>query len=123
MSDSDRTAETRLRAVVEASPSGLLMVDAAGRIVLANREIERMFGYAREELLGRSIEMLVPERYRSRHLQFRERFFADPQARASGGGRELYGVRKDKSEFPVEIALTPLESDEEMLVLSAILDI
>ena len=131
MTDSDPSVETRLRAVVEtrfraaveSCPNGMVLVDARGIMQLVNREVERMFGYAREELLGRSIEILVPERYRSRHAQFRDRYFADPQTRPIGGGRELNGVRKDKSEFPAEIGLTPIHLDEGLLVLSAIVDI
>jgi PAS domain S-box-containing protein len=118
-----RRAETRFRVAVESCPNGMVLVDARGVMLLVNREVERMFGYTREELLGQPIEMLVPERYRKRHPRFRERFFADPQLRASGGGRELYGMRKDKLEFPCEIGLTPIDSDEGPLVLSAIVDI
>ena len=131
MTDSEPSVETRLRAVVEtrfrsaveSCPNGMVLVDVRGVMQLVNREVERMFGYAREELLGQPIEMLVPERYRGRHAQFRERYSDDPQTRPIGGGRELYGVRKDKSEFPAEIGLTPIHLDEGLLVLSAIVDI
>jgi PAS domain S-box-containing protein len=131
MTDSDPAVETRLRAVVEtrfraaveSCPNGIVLVDARGIMLLVNREIERIYGYAREELLGRPIEMLVPERYCARHTQFRARYFEDPQTRPVGGGRELHGVRKDKSEFPAEIGLTPIHLDEGLLVLSTIVDI
>src|SRR2546423_1164805 len=106
MTDSSRTVELRLRAAVESSPSGLLMIDAEGRIVLVNREIERLFGYAREELLGKSVDMLVPERFRASHPGFRTGFFAHARVRAMGAGRDLFGRRRDGTEVPVEIGLT-----------------
>ena len=115
--------EVRLRAAVESSPSGLLMTDARGNIVLVNREIERLFGYAREELLGRSVETLVPERYRAGHGGFRGGFMADPKVRAMGAGRDLFGLRKDGTEVPVEIGLTPVATEEGMFILAAIVDI
>jgi PAS domain S-box-containing protein len=118
-----KRAELRFRAAVESSPNGMVMVDAAGTIVLVNREVERMFGYTREELLGRSIEMLVPERFRGHHPGFRAGFYRDPQTRAMGAGRDLYGLRKDGSELPVEIGLNPIETDEGLFVLSSIVDI
>ena len=117
------TIELRLRAAVESSPSGLLMIDKGGTIVLVNREIERLFGYSREELLGTSIEMLVPERFRPRHPGFRRDFFQDPQTRAMGVGRELFGLRQDGTEVPIEIGLNPIETEEGVFVLSSIVDI
>jgi PAS domain S-box-containing protein len=121
--ESGSTIELRLRAAVESSPSGLLMIDKDGTIVLVNREVERLFGYSREELLGRSIEMLVPERFRQRHPDFRAVFFQDPQTRAMGVGRELFGLRQDGTEVPVEIGLNPIKTEEGMFVLSSIVDI
>jgi PAS domain S-box-containing protein len=121
--ESGGTIELRLRAAVESSPSGLLMIDKDGMIVLVNREVERLFGYPREELLGQSIEMLVPERFRQRHPGFRRVFFQDPQTRAMGVGRELFGLRQDGSEVPVEIGLNPIETEEGVFVLSSIVDI
>jgi len=121
--ESGRTVDLRLRAAVESSPSGLLMIDADGRIVLVNREIERLFDYSREELLGRSVDVLVPERFRAGHHGFRSMFLADPKVRSMGVGRELYGRRRDGSEVPVEIGLTPVVTDEGMFVLSSIVDI
>jgi len=115
--------ELRLRAAVESSPSGLLMTDARGKIVLVNREIERLFGYAREELLGQSIETLVPERFRTGHTGFRGGFMADPKVRAMGAGRDLFGLRKDGAEVPVEIGLTPVATGEGMFILASIVDI
>jgi PAS domain S-box-containing protein len=118
-----RQAEARFRAAVESSPNGMVMIDDAGRIVLVNREVERLFGYAREDLLGRSLEVLVPERFRPRHPGFRDAFFADPQTRSMGAGRELFGLRQDGSEVPVEIGLNPIQTDEGVFVLSSIVDI
>jgi len=118
-----KRAEARWRAVVESSPSGMVMVDRAGKIVLVNRETERLFGYTREELTGQPIELLVPDRYRPRHPGFRSGFYADPKARSMGAGRDLFGIRKDGREIPVEIGLNPIESDEGLFVLASIVDI
>jgi len=115
--------ELRLRAAVESSPSGLLMTDPRGHIVLVNREVERLFGYSREELLGRSVETLVPERFRTGHTGYRGGFMADPKVRAMGAGRELFGLRKDGAEVPVEIGLTPVATAEGMFILASIVDI
>jgi PAS domain S-box-containing protein len=122
-SEATGATELRLRAAVESSPSGILMTDARGGIVLVNREIERLSGYSREELLGRSIETLVPERYRSGHAGFRGGFMANPKVRAMGAGRDLYGLRKDGTEVPVEIGLTPVATGEGMFILASIVDI
>ena len=121
--DASRATELRLRAAVESAPSGLLMTDARGNVVLVNREVERLFGYAREELLGKSVETLVPERFRQGHGGFRGGFMADPKMRAMGAGRDLYGLRKDGSEVPVEIGLTPVATEEGMFVLASVVDI
>ena len=122
-SDVGGAVEMRLRAAVESSPSGLLMVDGTGQIVLVNQEIERLFGYSREELLGKPIDILVPERFRGHHPNFRAGFVAHPSVRAMGAGRDLYGLRKDGSEVPVEIGLTPVATPEGLFVLSSIVDI
>ncbi len=113
----------RLRAAVEWAPSGLLMVDDAGRIVLVNREIERLFGYEREELLGKPVEMLVPVRFQDHHARHRDEFAVRPRVRPIGAGRDLQGRHKDGTEVPVEIGLTPVVTEEGMFVLSAIVDI
>jgi PAS domain S-box-containing protein len=117
------TVVLRLRAAVESSPSGLLMIDAEGNIVLVNREIERLFGYRREELLGKPVELLVPDRFRDQHPGFRKSFCAAPSVRAMGAGRDLYGRHKDGSEVPVEIGLNPIVTEEGLFILSSIVDI
>ena len=121
--DTPAATELRLRAAVESSPSGILMTDGRGHIVLVNREVERLFGYSREELLGRSVEALVPERFRAGHGGYRSGFIADPKVRAMGAGRDLFGLRKDGAEVPVEIGLTPVATDEGMFILASIVDI
>jgi PAS domain S-box-containing protein len=121
--DNSRTVELHLRAAVESSPSGLLMVDPDGRIVLVNREVERLFGYSREELLGQSVDLLVPESMREGHGAFRDMFLSDPKVRSMGVGRDLYGLRRDGTQVPVEIGLTPVATERGMFVLSSIVDI
>lgn len=116
-------AERRFRLVVEAAPNAMVMVNQAGEIVMANAQAERLFGYARAELLGQPAELLVPARFRGHHPRLRQAFSASPQARAMGAGRDLYGLRKDGSEVPIEIGLNPIETDEGPMVLSAIVDI
>ncbi|HEU0122738.1 MAG TPA: PAS domain S-box protein [Bryobacteraceae bacterium] len=115
--------EARFRATVESAPMAMVMTDRRGFIVLVNSETEKLFGYARAELLESPIEVLVPDRYRAKHPETREGFLLRPEARRMGAGRDLFAVRKDGSEFPVEIGLNPVETDEGMFVLSAIVDI
>ncbi len=118
-----KRAEDRLRITIEASPSGMIMVDAEGKIVLVNSQVERLFGYSRDELLGNLIEMLVPAAARQKHPEHRTAFLKDPHVRSMGMGRDLYAVRKDGMEFPVEIGLNPLMSQGERFVLASIVDI
>lgn len=120
--ESDTDVAT-LRLVVESAPNALIMVDAHGTIALVNSQAEDLFGYTRVELLGKPIEMLVPERYRTQHSEQRSGFFHHPSKRAMGAGRDLYGLRKDGSEVPVEIGLTPIRMPEGACVLAAVIDI
>ncbi|HVP14369.1 MAG TPA: PAS domain S-box protein, partial [Terriglobales bacterium] len=105
------------------SPSGMLAVNETGAILLVNREVERLFGYSRDELVGQSADLLVPQRMRKLHPVLRRGFHHDPVARPMGAGRELFGVRKDGSEFPVEIGLNPVHTDRGLLVFASIVDV
>jgi PAS domain S-box-containing protein len=118
-----KLADEQFRMAIEAAPTGMLLMNSAGTIVLANAQIETLFGYARAELLGQRIEMLVPERFRGDHPNFRQGFFSAPKARAMGKGSDLYGLRKDGSEVPVEIGLNPLQTTGGEFVLSSIVDL
>jgi two-component system sensor kinase FixL len=118
-----KLAEDKFRLAVEASPSGMVMIDSSGAIVLVNAETERLFGYGRAELIGQPIDILVPAQLRGRHLLHRRDFISQPVARRMGAGRDLYGVRKDGTEFPVEIGLNPIQTQSDLLVLSVIVDI
>jgi PAS domain S-box-containing protein len=120
---SRRLAEERFRQMVEGSPSGKVLVGQDGSIILANSPMEKLFGYAKEELLGQPVEVLLPERLRGQHPAYRERFFAAPQARPMGAGQVLHGRRKDGSEFPVEVGLNPVRSDTGLFVVATIMDI
>ncbi|MBI4423457.1 MAG: PAS domain S-box protein [Elusimicrobia bacterium] len=118
-----KRAQELFRIAVESAPNGMVMVDRRGLIVLVNEQTERLFGYRREELLGQSIERLVPGRFRAGHPEMREGFFRHPKARPMGAGRDLFGLRRDGSEFPVEIGLNPLRTGEGEFVLASVVDI
>lgn len=115
--------ERRFECVVEASPTAMLMADPQGRIVLVNRETERLFGYARFELVGQSVEVLVPANARERHADLRANFTGAPNQSLVRIGRELLGLRKDGAEIPIEIGLTPIRMEEGEMTLAVIVDI
>jgi PAS domain S-box-containing protein len=118
-----RAAEVKFRGLLEAAPDAMVILRDGRTITLVNGQVERMFGYGREELLGKPVEILVPERFRDIHLKHRERYYAEPRTRPMGAGLDLLGRRKDGTEFPVEISLSPMRTDEGTLVTAAIRDI
>jgi PAS domain S-box-containing protein len=111
------------RLAVEAAPNAMIMVNADGEIVLVNDQTERMFGYSREELLGSPVELLINEAIRDKHVEYRDEYLSDPAVRPMGVGRELLALRKDGTEFPVEIGLNPIRTKSGMMVLAAVVDI
>jgi PAS domain S-box-containing protein len=118
-----KRAEERLRAVIEAAPSATVLVDGSGRVAMTNAEAERLFGYRREELLGQSVERLLPQQFRKIHVVQRDGYLAKPTKRSMGAGRDLFGLRKDGTEIPIEIGLNPLHLGDSRYVLASIIDI
>lgn len=115
--------EETLRAVLESVPDAVIAADASGAMVLVNRQTEELFGYSRDELLGQRVEMLMPLRFRGRHVAQREGYFADPKTRPMGLNLDLWGMRKSGEEFPVEISLSPLRTAKGLLVTTTVRDI
>lgn len=118
-----KLVDARFRDLLESVPDGIVMVNLSGRILIANARAEAMFGYQSGELNGKSIETLLPERLRGAHVDHRSNYFTQPRSRPMGAGLELYGLRKDNTEFPVEISLSPLRTEEGTLAMSAIRDV
>jgi PAS domain S-box-containing protein len=116
-------SQALFKLVIESSPSGLILVNREGKIVLVNKQIENLFGYKREELIEQSIEVLLPQSFRAKHATYRAGFNQDPQTRSMGAGRDLFGLRKDGTQLPLEIGLNPLQTEDGPFVLAAIVDI
>ncbi|QWA25778.1 SpoIIE family protein phosphatase [Streptomyces osmaniensis] len=121
--DDPGTAEDRFRSLLEAAPDAMVIVDDTGIIKLVNAQTEALFGYRRDQLLGRPVEMLIPGRFRTQHAAHRDGYAATRQVRPMGAGHELHGLRRDGSEFPVEISLSPLETPDGLLVSAAVRDV
>lgn len=121
--ESFSNTEEMMYLAVEASPSGMVMMDQDGKIVMVNSMTEKLFGYSRQELIGSPLEMLVPERFRHQHPEYRKTYIGESKTRLMGHGRDLYGLHKNGQEFPVEVGLNPIETEHGIFVLAAIVDI
>jgi PAS domain S-box-containing protein len=119
----EEAAKEKFRLVVEACPSGMVMVDPSGRIAMVNAEVERLFGYGRDQLMGQSVDMLMPERLRGHHARIRDGFMRKQETRRLGLRRDLFGQHKDGTEFPVEVGLNPIHLGNDLFILGVIIDI
>ncbi len=115
--------EERFQKILEATPDAMIMINKEGKIIFINTQTEKIFGYRKDELLGQLVEILIPEPYRNRHPEHRNKYFLSPHVRPMGIGMELYGLRKNGEHFPVEISLSPFETGEEKTALAAVRDI
>src|ERR1700686_4710085 len=108
------------RRALGAAPDAMIIIDASGTIRFTNRQVSALFGYAHDEIIGQGIELLMPERFRLRHVGHREHYVSNVRVRPMGAGLELFGQRRDGSEFPIEISLSPIEGADRILVAAAI---
>ncbi len=120
---SEEGGESRFRLAVEAAPNAMLICDRERRMILVNRRVEELFGYSRDELLGERVDMLVPLGARAEHVHHVDGYFAAPEARSMGAGRDLHGRRKDGTELPVEVGLSMIDTTEGPCALASIIDI
>lgn len=118
-----KNAEAHFKLVVESAPNAMILVNKRGTIILINKQTEQLFGYPRKELVGQKLEVLIPQKNRKNHVKDRDFFFTSPTVRPMGVGRELYALRKDGSQFPVEVGLNSIETNQETVVLASIIDI
>jgi PAS domain S-box-containing protein len=123
MDNITKHTELTFQLIVESSPNAIVLVNKEGKIAYINNQTEKLFHYSRTELIGQKVEILIPKRYTHKHPEFRQMFFNAPAVRAMGAGRELFAIRKNNTEFPIEIGLTPLVTVDGTLVLASIIDI
>lgn len=118
-----KRAEEQFRLVVNSAPNAMVLVNQDGHISLVNDQAKKLFGYEEKEMIGQKLEILIPQRFRTKHVDFRTGFFTKPEARSMGAGRDLYGVKKTGQEIPIEIGLNPIKTESGLVVLASIIDI